>query len=248
MSSLINHAIEIYAKGFSFTRSMPYPYVPKKIGGLWVLRDAPRKNGRYRNEEWIAFELPASKVDGIIKKKTTGNYNLCVVLAAEMPDDVLRSEYKSLGYRLMTTQALMVHNLLDIPHLSAPVTVRRVDEGKLVASLAKEKGKKPLKEEYWGANSQLREYVAFNEGEPIGWGTSIAIDDAAWCAEMYVKPQFRCRGIGRVLLNQMLREDKTLGAKMSVLLATHGGEKLYSCLGYKTIGTLYQYSSVKRGN
>ena len=50
----LEEAIEVFVKGFTFTRSLTHPYLGERIGSLWVMRDAPRKNNRYRSEEWVA--------------------------------------------------------------------------------------------------------------------------------------------------------------------------------------------------
>jgi hypothetical protein len=52
----IERAIEVFARGFAFTRSLTYPFRADRIGKLWVMRDAPRRNNKdYRAEEWISY-------------------------------------------------------------------------------------------------------------------------------------------------------------------------------------------------
>jgi hypothetical protein len=57
-------AIEVFVRGHSVGRSRTHPYEASRVGPLWVMRDAPRKNPRdYRKEEWIAHGLDAREVD-----------------------------------------------------------------------------------------------------------------------------------------------------------------------------------------
>src|SRR5881275_2360423 len=36
-------AVEVFVRGYAFTRSFTYPYHPERVDGVWVVRDAPRK-------------------------------------------------------------------------------------------------------------------------------------------------------------------------------------------------------------
>src|SRR5258706_3746862 len=38
--SAIDHAIEVFTRGFCFTRSFTHPYVAERIDPLWVMREA----------------------------------------------------------------------------------------------------------------------------------------------------------------------------------------------------------------
>jgi hypothetical protein len=60
----ITFAIEVFVRGHSATRSRTFPYEVSRVGPLWLMRDAPRRNPRdYRKEEWIAHEVDPRKVD-----------------------------------------------------------------------------------------------------------------------------------------------------------------------------------------
>jgi hypothetical protein len=53
----IEFAIEVFVRGHSAGRSRTFPYEVSRVGPLWLMRDAPRKNSRdYRKEEWIAHD------------------------------------------------------------------------------------------------------------------------------------------------------------------------------------------------
>jgi hypothetical protein len=48
----VSDAIEVFVRGFCVGKSMTHPYECSRIGQLWVMRDAPRRNERnYRLEE-----------------------------------------------------------------------------------------------------------------------------------------------------------------------------------------------------
>ena len=52
------YAIEVFVRGHSAGRSRTFPSEVSRVGPLWVMRDAPRKNPRdYRKEEWIAHDV-----------------------------------------------------------------------------------------------------------------------------------------------------------------------------------------------
>ena len=79
----------------------------------------------------------------------------------------------------------------------------------------------------------------------MGWVRSIDVEQATWCSDMYVMPEFRRRGIARAMMAQMLRDDRAHGSKLAVLTASHAGAKLYPIVGYKQIGTLMLYTPKK---
>jgi len=60
----IEFAIEVFVRGHSAGKSRTFPYEADRVGSLWVMRDAPRRNPRdYRKEEWIAHHVDAIEVD-----------------------------------------------------------------------------------------------------------------------------------------------------------------------------------------
>lgn len=62
---------------------------------------------------------------------------------------------------------------------------------------------------------------------------------------MFVKAEYRRRGIARALLTRMLRDDRAAGTAASVLLASHAGSALYPTVGYETIGALLMFAPPK---
>ena len=39
---VMQQAMEVFARGFAFTRSFTHPYLPDRVGDLWAVRDGPR--------------------------------------------------------------------------------------------------------------------------------------------------------------------------------------------------------------
>jgi len=81
---------------------------------------------------------------------------------------------------------------------------------------------------------------------PVGWVSSVVTGDTTWCANMFVKPKYRRRGIARSLMCRLLRDDRAAGAHMAVLLASHVGANLYMAVGYREIGTLMVFTPKRK--
>jgi len=247
ISTDVERAIEVFVHGFSFTRSFTHPYVPQRVGPLWAVRDAPRKNGRdYRREEWVAHDVPADEVDRIAGKGTRGHFAVCAMHAVGEDDAPMRAAYKALGYRLGVTEPLMTHDLSRIPRCESPATIERVRTVEMAERVAKMARARQILPEHLVDDAPIREYVASIDGQLVGRVGSIRTVAGQWCSNMYVLPQFRRRGIGRALLCRMLRDDRAAGAKVAVLTASHTGAKLYVTVGYEQVATLYLFTPKKR--
>jgi len=88
--------------------------------------------------------------------------------------------------------------------------------------------------------------VAVDGDDIVGRVRSADAVGATWCADMYVEPSRRRRGIGQALMAKMLHDDRTHGLRCSVLMATHAGALLYPRMGYERIGTLLIFSPKSR--
>lgn len=244
----ITHAIEAFVRGFTFTRSITHPYVGEQIGELWSMRDAPRsgKSPRYRTEEWVAHGIAPSEIDQFVREQTRGRFTLCTICADSESDEEMRADFKELGYRLNTTEPLMVHSLQEIPTFERPVRLERVTTLAMAERLNKAARARQLLPEHLPSDGSLetpiRQYVALADDEIVGRVASVVTGEDTWVSNMYVTPEFRRRGIARSLMGQMLLDDRTAGARQSVLLATHTGAKLYPVVGYEQIGTLYIFT------
>jgi GNAT superfamily N-acetyltransferase len=243
----LSRAIETFAHGFGFVRSYTHPYQPHRVGPLWVLRDAPRKNAAdYRREEWLAYGVDPTEVDQIARRHTRGRYALCVFHTIDEPDQPLRAAFKSLGYRLQTTEPMMIHPLTRIPRPDSPATIRRVTTRALADRLAKAAGHTQILPQHLADGGTVRQYVALMGDQPVGWVRSVVVGDTTWCSHMYVVPKFRRRGIATAMLAKMLRDDRAAGAKANVLLSSQTGAKLYPVVGYEHVATLLLFNPGRR--
>ena len=242
---LLQHAIEVFARGFCFTRSFTHPYLAERIGEIWVVRDTPRTRGDYRREEWIAHGVRPERIDETARKHTRGRYAVCAIHGVNESDQPLREGFKALNYRLGGTEPIMVHGLKRIPRFVASVEIARVTTTDLAERVNTAARSRQVLPEHLGKESPLRQYAALVDGNPVGWVRSIDVERATWCADMYVIPKFRRRGIARAMMAQMLRDDRTNGSKLAVLTASHAGAKLYPLVGYSQIGTLMLYTPKK---
>lgn len=236
--SVIHHAINVFVHGFCFVRSLTHPYLAEQVGPLWVMRDAPRRRASYRNEEWVAYGLIAEEIDRIVRSHAQNRYVISAICGMDDPQKPLRVGFKALGYRLETTEALMIHRLAQIPASDAPAAIERVQTTEQAARLSRANRRRQVPPAYLLPDSPLRQYMATIDGQVVGWVRSIRVDDAGWCADVFVVPAFRRRGIARAMVSRMLSDDRNWGAQSAVLLASHAGAMLYPVVGYEQIGTL----------
>lgn len=239
----IERAVEVFVRGFAFTRSFTHPYLPERVGPAWVVRDAPRKNpADYRREEWVARGADPAEIDHLARTHARGRFVVCAIRSANESDAPLRVAYKALGYRLHCTEPIMAHRLGRIPRLPEPFPIRRVVTQELADRLAKAARSRQVLPEHLCDNPPLRQYVALDDDRLVGWVRSIVVGDATWVSNMYVQPTYRRQGVGRSLLARMLRDDRSHGAALSVLSASHTGALLYPRVGYELIGELLMFT------
>jgi GNAT superfamily N-acetyltransferase len=239
----LKSAIQTFVEGHCFGKSRTHPYEHGRIDGVWYMRDAARRNSRdYRKEEWIALDMSPAAVHRLAKSKTRGRYFICALLRNGVESEALRTEYKSLGYRLLATEPMFVHCLARIPKIASPAAIVHVTEIDLAAKLGKAAGAKPINSAYLAADSPFRQYAAILDDQVVGWVASIRTSVDSWCWNMYVVEAHRRKGIGGALLEKMLRDLKKLKFKASVLLSSHTGAMLYPKVGYAQIGMLYMFA------
>jgi hypothetical protein len=143
----IEFAIEAFVRGHSAVRSRTFPYEASRIGPLWVMRDAPRRNPRdYRKEEWITYDVDAGEVDALARRHARGRFFVCAILGEGEPDEPTRTAYKSLGYRLLATEDFFVQRLTRIPKPHSPTPIERVRTPELAARLGKVTRSRPIPE------------------------------------------------------------------------------------------------------
>ena len=246
-------AIEVLGRAVALKRSFTHPYALERVGPAWVMRDGARgRVGEYRREEWLAFgprgAVAAEEIDRLARKHTRGRYAICAVRSVNEDGEGMRAAYKALGYRLGATEPIMVHRLGRIAKGQTPFAIERVRDDSMAARLAKTAGRRQLLAEHLADDSRIRQYVALDGKQVVGWVQSIATDgcDAArWVSNLQVKTKYRRRGIGGALMTRMLRDDRAAGASCSVLTASHTGALLYLRLGYALIGELLLYTPKK---
>jgi GNAT superfamily N-acetyltransferase len=239
-------AIEVFARAFAAKRSRTHPYHAERVDGLWVLRDGPRRNGKYRNEEWIALGVPAGEVDRVIRRRTRGRYSVCAFDTSEDDEAEERDAYRALGYRLARTEPLMVHDLARLPRRTSPAKIERVRTQAVADELAGATRGGSWRLEHLAGDAPVRQYVARVDGKLAGWVASVPAEGATYCDDMFVEAPHRRRGIASALMARLLRDDRAHDSARSVLLASHTGALLYPQLGYTTIGTLLLYNPPKK--
>jgi GNAT superfamily N-acetyltransferase len=254
----INHAIEVFVRGFCVGKSVTHRYEHFRVGKIWVMRDAPRKNTRgYRKEEWVAYGVPPPEVDAAARGRTRGRFFVCAIRAMNESDDELRAAYKSLGYRLLSTEPLFVHRLKRIPRVAitgratggraniGTIGIERVKTTDMAFRFGKATRSRPITPANLEDDAPFRQFVAVEDDQLVGWVRSVNAGDSTWCSNMYVLPSHRRRGIGRALLVHMLKDDCRRGFEQSVLLSSHTGAMLYPRVGYEQIGLLFIFAPRK---
>jgi len=127
----------------------------------------------------------------------------------------------------MTTEPLMIHRLGMVGPMVEPFPVTRVTTQAQAELLRKAAGsRQTLPEHLMTDPAPMRQYMATDQGTPVGWVGSVVVGAYAWCTSMFVIPAYRRRGIARSLLTRMLRDDAAAGAQASVLLSSHAGGRL----------------------
>lgn len=264
----LSRAVEVFARGYAFTRSATHPYVPERLperqgrtgrqGAVWVLRDAPRRDPRrYRREEWVGHGPGAADLDAPARAHARTHFVLSVIRGLDEPDGPLREAYKSRGFRFGGAEPLMIHRLGRVPASPAArtgdgrvVRTTRVTTPELAERLGAAARRRPATPELLTEESPQRQYAALAAGEVVGWVSSVVVrftDDsvATWCADLYVPAEHRRRGIARALVARVLRDDRKYASTASVLTASRAGAGLYRNAGYEQIGELLLFQPPK---
>ena len=134
----LEEAIEVFVRGFCFTRSYTYPYVCEKFGPVWVMHDAAgRSPDHVRNTEWVTCGISPSEMDRIAGEHFFGKNALCYARAMDQPDAPLREEFREMGYRLGHTEPFFFHSLKSLPALDCEFSIVRLEDQALADKLAK---------------------------------------------------------------------------------------------------------------
>jgi len=239
----LEQAIEVFVRGFAFTRCFTHPFTVEQVEGLWRLHDAPRARSKAcRVEEWVGHGVRPEEVDRIARQHCRGRFAVSFIRSPAEPPGPIRDAFKRLGYRLNSTEPLLVHCLRRIPQTESPVEIVRVRTRELADQFGRTWHQRPLTDAQLRSDAPLRQYVAQEGGDIVGAVRSVASGAGSWVANLYVMTLHRRRGIGRALLCRLLREERRRGVAVSVLLASRLGAPLYTAVGYENIGELLLFT------
>ncbi|MBI1332299.1 MAG: GNAT family N-acetyltransferase [Armatimonadetes bacterium] len=235
----IPEAIEVFVHAFCEAKSRTYPYAPTLVDGLWIMRDTPdRKNAR--KIEIVTHGIEPAKAAKTIQDNGIGWHFLSEIHPVDADFDAIRAEYKSLGYKAVSTEWLFVHELNDIPiHESEPPVRPVTSQAMLDAIPQRGKHKHVLR-------PNIRKFSIWDDETEYGWVNSIPFKNAAWVGGLFVHESDRGRGYGRALMSALLQSDRDHGVQTSVLLASSDGARLYPHLGYQKIGVLQMFCPKNR--
>ncbi len=235
----IPDAIEVFVHAFCQGKSQTYPYVPTFVDGIWVMRDTPdRKNPR--KIEVITTGLESNEVAARLSTMDIGWHFLCEIHPPEADFDGIRQAYKELGYKAVSTEWLFFHDLSEIPVFDCNPAVRLVEDQAMMDSIPM-RGLQRRK-----LRPGTRHYSVWDGEQDFGWVYSVPVGENAWVSDLHVHEDQRSKGYGKALMSRLLRDDRELGIKNSVLLASSAGARIYPTLGYQQIGVLQMFCPVKR--
>jgi GNAT superfamily N-acetyltransferase len=234
----IEQAIEVFVRGFCQVKSLTHPYVPRKLGPLWVMEDAPRK--RARKTEVIAYGVQPTEVVSHIHSEGLGWHFVCHLHEDESQFDEIRSAYKAIGYKALSTEWLFFHDMKAIPDWQSEPSVQFLETQDDLVRVPQDV-KQPRK-----FVPGWRMFCAFDEEKDYGWVDDIPVDNDAWVSSLYVHREYRGQGIGRALMSQLLLKGRECGVQRSVLLASADGARLYPHVGYQRLGILQLFCPKER--
>ncbi len=73
--------------------------------------------------------------------------------------------------------------------------------------------RRPIATDLLGDGAPFSQYVAVDGDDIVGRVRSVDAIGATWCADMYVEPSHRRRGIGQALMSKMLHDDRARGSR-----------------------------------
>lgn len=239
-SPSLAYCIEVSARGIAFTRSFARPYVAEKSKRAWWAHDERREGGRHRKDEWFApAGIDPKFLHNWARERATTGFLICAVAKNNSEQAQALAKYKTLGYRLWRTEALMACSTSVEPSREINTGILPVDTEPMISRLTEAAGGRMILPEHLKTQpARVRCHVAMVDDRLVGWIRSISIADASWCASLFVQPEFRRRGIGQSLVATMLQADRDAGSLASILIASHAGAKLYRSIGYRMIGNV----------
>jgi GNAT superfamily N-acetyltransferase len=232
-------AIGLFVQEFAQSKSLTHPYIATKHGHMWVLQDGPGKKGHQRKIQVIADRMSPEETVAQVSQLGLG-WHFIEYFHKEGMFDEMRAKFKSLGYRAMISGSLFVHDHQNIPVLDSEPMPRLVDSQELMDSIPQRAGQKQK------LRPGIRQYCVWDEKSDRGWVQSIPFGDIAWTANLYVFDEFQKRGYGAALMSKVLLDDKRLGCRGTVLLASAQGARLYRRLNFEERCVRQVFCPVKR--
>jgi GNAT superfamily N-acetyltransferase len=245
MGLTLEEAADCFCHGFSHTRSFTHPYEFIRVGGLRVMRDAPRTSGDTRNSEIVTIGGDPDEVCTAVRNLHPGRFFLCVLESMDADFAATKAAYKARQFRMLRSEPMFLRDC-TLETKPDPRICRVMDaETAELVRLAAGKSQIQARDLEIG-DVDLRLYAAFQGEKPVGWVKSIRTSQhTAWVSNLYVLPEHRRKGLGAGLMQEMLADDARNGIRWSVLLASADGTKLYPQLGYEQIGVLQMFAPVK---
>jgi GNAT superfamily N-acetyltransferase len=96
---------------------------------------------------------------------------------------------------------------------NSETAISRFDRTCAAAELGRITRTRPIPNNLLGDDAPFRQYVALDGEDIVGRVRSVNAVGATGCADMYVRPSHRRRGIGQALLSKMLQDDRARGSK-----------------------------------
>ena len=89
--------------------------------------------------------------------------------------------------------------------------------------------------------------VQLSEGMPVAFITALRYEHSAWIGNLLVMPGFRRQGLGRALMEEVLRRLEASGTETVWLTASADGAGLYRSLGFLQIDRVQRWRGVGVG-
>jgi GNAT superfamily N-acetyltransferase len=245
-------AIDVVCNALALIHSITAPSEIVRHGPLWIMRDVNAKPGKARTEELFTWGVsPDEAVRAVKDYAPRGRYALLPYVKPNDDFDAVRSAYKALGYRALSTETLFVCPLANRkPVISAWEShrVKDMDEMKRVSKEVFGRATRKLRpQDLTDARPVMRMYYAEAEGRAVSVARSVMPRrGVTWMHDVRTVQSHRRRGIATALLRQVLDDDAALGSKHSVLLASTAGAYLYPLLGYQLRAILQLYAPLKQ--
>ena len=122
------------------------------------------------------------------RQNTRGRFFVCAVRGVDESEEPIRTEYKRLGYRLLSTEPLFVHRLkANSTDRLAPMKIVQVTTRKMAEQFGQATRSRPILPEHLTKAAPFRQYVAIDHEQIVGWVRSVDPGDSTWCSNMVVR-------------------------------------------------------------